>query len=130
MSLRVLIADDHALLRSGLRAILESRADLEVCGEASNGEEAVQKTQDLRPDFVILDITMPVMDGFEATRRIKAARPETPILILSMHSSKEFMRVLQKIGASGYVRKSESAQSLMLAINTICENRTFFPGDM
>lgn len=130
MTIRVLIVDDHEMLRNGLRAILESQDGFMVCGEAKNGAEAIEKTEALDPDVVILDITMPTMDGFEAARKIRQSHPDTPILILTMHSSKEFIGVLRKIGASGYISKSESATTLLAAILKVHQKQTFFPVEL
>ena len=85
--MRILIADDHEAVRKGVCAILSSRADVEVCGEAENGRETVEKANALKPDLIILDITMPVLSGFEAAREIRKTLPYVPILILSMHES-------------------------------------------
>jgi DNA-binding NarL/FixJ family response regulator len=89
---RILIADDHEIVRKGVCSILESRKDIEICGEASNGQEAVQKALQLNPDLVILDVTMPVLDGFAAARQVKEVLPNVPILMLSMHDANDAVR--------------------------------------
>jgi DNA-binding NarL/FixJ family response regulator len=127
LPLRILIADDHELIRKGVRSVLESEAALDVCGEAVNGEEAITKTVELKPDVVLMDITMPVLDGLEATRRIRRISPQTRILILTMHRGNEFLEHAQKVGAWGYVRKSEVADTLVKAIQAVLEGQTFFP---
>ena len=112
---RILIADDHEIMRRGVRSVLESRREVDVC-EAQNGLEAVQKTKELKPDLVILDVSMPLLDGFSAARQIKEMSPLTPILIFSLHRTEAFMEVAQKIGASGYIAKDENIQSLLKAV--------------
>ena len=106
---------------------LASHIALEACDEAADGEEAVEKAQESRPDVIILDITMPVMNGLEAARKIQQFSPNTPIVILSMHKSKQLMEEAQKIGVRGYVVKAEAGQNLVTAVNAVLENRTFFP---
>jgi len=124
--LRVLIADDHEAVRKGVASILESRGDIEVCGEASNGEEAVRKAHELNPDLIIMDFTMPVMDGLEASRRILKAAPQTPILMFSMHKIETLTEAAKKAGARGFVTKGESAQNLLRAVDNIMRNVPFF----
>jgi DNA-binding NarL/FixJ family response regulator len=124
--MRILIADDHEIMRRGLRSILESRRDVEVC-EANDGEEAVEKTKELHPDLVILDISMPRLDGFSAARRIKEASPLTPIVIFSLNRTEAFIEIAQKIGASGYITKGESGQTLLKAVDAVVHNQTYFP---
>jgi DNA-binding NarL/FixJ family response regulator len=125
--LRILIADDHELYRRGVRSVLAGRNDCQVCGEAENGQEAVEKTRELKPDLVILDITMPVLNGLDAARQIKAFSPDTLILILSMHSTKEYMEGVNPIGVCGYVEKGRAGDGLMKAIDAILEGRTSAP---
>ena len=125
--LRILIADDHELYRRGVRSLLAGRNDCQVCGEAENGQEAVEKTRELKPDLVILDITMPVLNGLEAARQIKAFSPDTLILILSMHSTKEYMEEVNTIGARGYIEKGRTGDALTKAIDAILEGRTSAP---
>lgn len=124
---RILIADDHEIMRRGVRSVLESRREVDVC-EAQNGLEAVQKTKELKPDLVILDVSMPLLDGFSAARQIKEMSPLTPILIFSLHRTEAFMEVAQKIGASGYISKNENIQSLLKAVEAALHNQTYFPG--
>lgn len=115
---RILIADDSAAVRAQVRALLETHHHLEVCGEAADGSEAIAKTKALHPDLVILDISMPVIDGFEAARVIHKFFPDVRILIFSIHKSNQLMKEALDIGAAGYVPKSEG-QQLLKAIETI-----------
>jgi DNA-binding NarL/FixJ family response regulator len=121
--LRVLIADDHAVVRKGLCSILESRGDLEVCGEARDGEEAVQKTLKLNPDLIVLDITMPALDGFSAAGRIRASLPDVPILTLSKDDGRNVMEPAQAAGAQGFVTKTEIADVLVEAVKLSAPGR-------
>jgi len=123
---RILIADDHEIMRRGVRSVLESRRDVDVF-EAENGVEAVQKTKEMKPDLVILDVSMPLLDGFSAARQIKEMSPLTPILIFSLHRTEAFLEVAQKIGVSGYISKSEDIPSLLKAVEAALHNQTYFP---
>lgn len=124
--MRVLIADDHEAVRKGVCAILSSRPDLEVCGEAENGRDAIEKARELQPDVIILDITMPVLSGFEAAREIRKSM-SVPILILSMHESNQLIAEAKKIGVQGYVTKTEVASTLLQAVDTLLRKQDFFP---
>ena len=123
---RILIADDHEIMRRGVRSVLESGRDVDVF-EAENGVEAVQKTKEMKPDLVILDVSMPLLDGFSAARQIKEMSPLTPILIFSLHRTEAFLEVAQKIGVSGYMSKSEDIPSLLNSIEAALHNQTYFP---
>jgi two-component system response regulator NreC len=125
--LRILIVDDHEAVRAGVRVILSSREGLEVCGEAANGREAVAKARQLMPDLVILDVTMPVLDGFSAAREIHKLLPDVAILLLSMHESPNMLNIAKSSGASGYVAKSEGAAVLLRAVDAVAHSKTFFP---
>jgi DNA-binding NarL/FixJ family response regulator len=125
--LRILIADDHEAVRKGVCAILSSREDIEICGEAENGKEAVEQAIKLRPDLIILDITMPILSGFEAAREIRKALPDSPILILSMHESTQLIEEAKKIGVQGYVTKTQVGATLLSAVEALLRNETFFP---
>jgi len=125
-NLRVLIADDHEAVSKGVASILETRADIEICGEASNGEEAVRKAQELNPDLIIMDFTMPVMDGLEASRRILKAAPQTPILMFSMHKMETLTEAAKQAGARGFITKGESAENLLRAVDNVIRNAPFF----
>lgn len=124
--MKILIVDDHEALRAGVRTVVESRG-FEVCGEADNGQEALSRALQLRPDLVILDITMPVLDGFSAAREIHKRLPSVGILLLSMHESASMVNVAKSSGARGYVAKSEGIARLLKAVDAIAHNRTFFP---
>jgi DNA-binding NarL/FixJ family response regulator len=124
--LKILIVDDHEALRAGVRTVLEAHG-FEVCGEADNGQEALARALQLRPDLVILDITMPVLDGFSAAREIHKRLPGVGILLLSMHESASMVNVAKSSGARGYVAKSEGIARLLKAVDAIAHNRTFFP---
>jgi len=126
-SLRVLIADDHESVRKGVCVILGTRGDIEVCGEASNGREAIDKAKELQPDLIILDITMPVLSGIDAAEVIRTALPHVPILFLSMHQSRQIVAEAKRIGVRGYVRKSEAATTLLNAVDAVLRNEPFFP---
>jgi DNA-binding NarL/FixJ family response regulator len=126
-SLRVLIADDHESVRKGVCVILGTRGDIEVCGEASNGREAIDKAKELQPDLIILDITMPVLSGIDAAEVIRTALPHVPILFLSMHQSRQIVAEAKRIVVQGYVRKSEAATTLLNAVDAVLRNKPFFP---
>jgi len=124
-SLRILIADDHDLVRRGLKALLESRPGWNVCAEAHTGREAVEKAEQTKPDVVILDISMPELNGVEAARRIRKASPNTEILILSIHYSDQLIRDILDAGVRGYVVKSDSDRDLILALETLANHKPF-----
>ncbi|HZC24066.1 MAG TPA: response regulator transcription factor [Candidatus Binatia bacterium] len=124
--LRILIADDHELARNGIRALLESHAGWEVCGEAKDGRETVDLAASLRPDIVLLDIGMPNLNGLEAARQILAIFPEVAILILTMHDSDNVVREVLRAGARGYLLKSDAGRDLVAAVEALQLQRTFF----
>ena len=123
--IRVLLADDHAIVRKGLRALLEGEAGIEVIGEAEDGREAVQMTQQLLPDVVLMDITMPALNGLEATRQIKQRFPEVKVLILTRHANEEYIFQILRAGASGYVVKKAAPTELLLAIKAVYRGDSF-----
>jgi DNA-binding NarL/FixJ family response regulator len=123
---RILIADDHEVVRKGLRSLLESEPDLEVVGEACNGREAVEKATAARPDVVVLDIGMPELNGLEATRRIVKASPRTEVLILTVYETEEVIREVLRAGARGYVLKSDAGRLLLSAVSAVSAHRPFF----
>jgi DNA-binding NarL/FixJ family response regulator len=127
ISLRILIADDHETVRKGVCSILASRKDLEVCGEAANGKEAVEKACELKPDLVIMDITMPVLDGFAAAKRIRKLLPDIPILFLSMHDAQQWIEEAKAIGVQGFVSKNDIAGVLLTAVDIVLQKQSFFP---
>jgi DNA-binding NarL/FixJ family response regulator len=114
--LRILVADDHAVIRKSVRELLESHSQFEVCGEARDGAEAVAEAQRLKPDVVVLNITMPVLDGIAAAREITVKLPESAIVILSSHADKHFVEQAKKSGARAYVAKSKAGEALVRAI--------------
>jgi two-component system response regulator NreC len=117
--IRILLADDHAILRDGIRALLKDEPGLEVIGEAENGLEVVQMTDQLRPDIVIMDIGMPRLNGLEATRQILSLSPTTRVLILTMHDNEEYIRQVLAAGALGYILKDAAARELIQAIKIV-----------
>ena len=123
--MRVLIADDHGIVRSGLRLLLESQPDIEVVAEASDGVEAVESALRERPDVCILDVAMPRMTGLQATREIKAHIPDTAVLMLSMHADERYLFEALKAGASGYVLKAEADQDLVEAARAVGRGEAF-----
>jgi len=123
--IRILLVDDHAVLRDGIRALLSLHDDIEVVGEASEGKEAVAKAQELIPDVVIMDIAMPGMDGLEATRRIRKKHPKMKVLVLTQHDNKEYILSVIKAGASGYVPKRALGSELVSAIHAVKEGDSF-----
>ena len=127
MSRRVLITDDHPLVRRGLRVLLSAHPEWELCGEASNGGEAIQKAAELQPDVIIMDISMPGLSGLQATREIRALLPQTEVLILTLFESNEIVEVAQAAGALGYLVKTDPDHQLITALETVCRHEPFFP---
>lgn len=125
--IRVLIADDHAVVRLGLRTVFQSQPDIDVVGEADSGEEAIRMTTELHPNLVLMDITMPGMGGIAATRRIRATEPDTYVLVLTMHKDEEYSHAVLGAGASGYLLKGADFSELLYAMRHIPEGETFFP---
>jgi DNA-binding NarL/FixJ family response regulator len=119
MTIRVLIADDHTLFRAGLRALFASEEDIEVVGEAGDGEEAFRKALELRPEVVVMDLMMPNVNGMEATRRLHAELPETKVLVLSMYDDEEHVQRLLASGASGYMLKKATSDELLRALREV-----------
>jgi len=125
-NLRILIADDHDLMRRGLKALLQSKPGWTICAEAHTGREAVTKAEELKPDIVILDITMPELNGVEAARRILKASPNTEILVLSVHYSDQLIRDILDAGVRGYIVKSDSDRDLVVAVEALSNHKPFF----
>ncbi|WP_376792665.1 response regulator [Thermoflexus sp.] len=119
MPIRILIADDHGLVRAGLRALLKDEPDLEVIGEAADSEDAIQKAMALRPDVMLLDISMPGRGGIEVTRFLRKALPELRILILTVHEDEDMLREAIRLGASGYIIKRAVEEELVHAIRAV-----------
>ena len=129
MTTRVLLADDHNMIRQGLRALIEKEDGMSVIAEAEDGRKAVELAAELSPKVVVMDVGMPNMNGIEATRRIVAADDQVKVLALSMHSDKRFVKEMFAAGASGYLLKDSAFQELVLAIRTLAEARTYLsPG--
>lgn len=121
----VLIADDHTIVRSGVRLLLEAEMDIKVVGEALNGQEALKLAEELQPDVVLMDISMPEMDGLEATREIKSRFPQINVLILTMHRSDEYFFNVLKAGASGYILKGAKTSELIEAVHIVQRGEVF-----
>ena len=128
--IRVLLADDHAVLRAGLRALLSREPDMEVVGEAASGSEALKKVEELQPDVVLMDISMPGMEGLEATAQIKQRAPGTKVLILTMHEDRRYLLPALKAGAAGYVVKRAADAELIGAIRAVQRGEAFLHPSM
>ena len=126
MQLRILVADDHPVVRAGLRSLLESKAGWAVCGEGANGREAVESAARLKPDVAVLDIGMPLLNGVEATRQIRSVSPETAVLILTMHDSEQLVQQVVQAGARGYILKDDADRTLIEAVDTIRRGKPYF----
>jgi len=124
--IRVLLADDHAILREGIKSLLMKQDNIEIVAEATNGREAIARVAQFRPDVVVLDISMPLMDGLEATRQIRKESPDTKIIILTMHDDEEYFFQLLRAGASGYVTKRSAGRELISAIEAAAKGESFF----
>jgi DNA-binding NarL/FixJ family response regulator len=124
-SLRILVADDHGLVRRGARAVLHSRRGWRVVGEAANGREAVQKAKELKPDVAVVDIGMPELDGVEVARQIREAVPETKVLVITMHESDQMVRRALEAGARGYLLKSDLTECLANAVEAVAKGERF-----
>ena len=122
---RILLADDHAVVRNGFRMILGAQEDLEVVGEAANGREAVESAEALQPDIVVMDVTMPELNGIEATRRISETSPRTRVLALSMHKDAVYVREILRAGAKGYLLKDSGESDLLAAVRAVARGEGF-----
>jgi DNA-binding NarL/FixJ family response regulator len=125
MSLRILVVDDHAVVRRGVRSLLESHEGWEVCGEATTGREAVAESLRLRPDVVVMDLSLPELNGLDATRQILKSAPDTEVLVLTMHHSEELTREVLQAGARGYVLKADADENLLAAVDNLRQHKPF-----
>ncbi|MEL6670760.1 MAG: response regulator transcription factor [Bacteroidota bacterium] len=130
MSIRIVLADDHVLVRNGIKALLADVPDLQVIAEASNGEEAISLVASHQPDILIADIRMPVLNGLETTQKLKIEHPQTKVLILSMHDSDEYVLEAARRGAYGYLPKDIDKTEFVKAIQTVAEGAKFFSGSV
>ena len=128
--IKILIADDHVIFRDGIKAILEHEKEIKIIGEVSDGFEAIKKANELKPDIVLMDISMNKLNGIEATRLIKKANPDINIIALSMHLNKQIVVQALKAGVSGYVLKDASRSELVQAINTTDRGKQFLSSDV
>ncbi|HEX2666486.1 MAG TPA: response regulator transcription factor [Candidatus Acidoferrum sp.] len=124
--LRILLADDHVVMRTGLRALLERQPNLEVVGEGENGREAIELVASLKPDVVVMDVGMPVLNGIEATKTIVTQHPTTAVVILSMYVDESYIMRALKAGARGYLLKDSAPADLIGAIQAVSQNKSFF----
>ncbi len=126
---RIIIAEDHTILREGLKSLLSSDEELEIIGEAGDGLEAIRRVNELEPDMVLLDLTMPRMNGMDAIREIKRNHPETRVLVLTVHKTEEYVLASLRAGADGYVLKDSTRAELVMAIHTVLSGKPYLsPG--
>ncbi len=126
MSCRLLLADDHEIVRKNLREIIELKTDCVIVGEAKDGLQAVRLAKEFEPDIAVVDISMPELDGLDAARQIRKESPQTKILILTMHDAAPIVATIQQAGVHGYLLKSEASKNLLLAINSLLRDQPFF----
>ena len=129
-SLRIVIADDHALVRAGMRALLSQDPEFEIVGEVENGRDAVRVAGELKPDIVLMDLTMPGMNGMEAILNIKLRYPAMRILVLTLHKTEEFVLASLRAGADGYILKEATPSELRLAVRTVAGGKTYLSPDV
>lgn len=127
MAIRILLVDDHEVVRQGVRSILRAQPQWEICGEAADGAEGVRLVQELHPDVVILDVTMPVLGGLAAAAQIRQLNLGAKILIFTMHESSTLIKLVKDSGAQGFVIKSQAGRDLVKALEAILAGKTFFP---
>lgn len=123
--LRIILADDHSLVRRGIRSLLGSHSGWQVCGEAADGRETLEKVNELKPDILILDLNMPELNGLEVTRRVHKMCPGVEVLVLTVHNSEQVMRQVLEAGARGYMLKSDAGHELLSAVDTVRRHRLF-----
>ena len=128
MTVRILLADDHDVVRRGLKELLEEQVGWHVCAEAASGREAVERAVQTRPQVAVIDFSMPDLNGIEATRRIREMAPDTEILIFTMHESEELIRAALLAGARGYLLKSEASRQLIPAVESLAKHKPYFSG--
>ena len=124
--LRILVADDHEVVRRGMRALLEVRPEWEVCAEAANGREAIELAKQMKPDVVVMDISMPELNGLEATRQILKVLPRTEVLILTLHESEQLIHRVVESGARAYILKSDAGRNLVEGVAALGQHKSFF----
>jgi two-component system nitrate/nitrite response regulator NarL len=125
--MRCLLVDDYESVRMGVAAILSSRPNIQICGEASNGEEAIEKARELKPDLIILDVTMPVLDGINSAKEIRTFLPEVPILFFSMHDGVYLVHEAKMAGGQGFLNKTDARATLLDAVDALVNKQTYFP---
>lgn len=125
-ALRIMVADDHEVVRRGLRSLLEAQPGWQVCAEASDGREVLQKALELKPDIIVLDVAMPNLNGLETTRQVLKTNPKTRVLILTLHDSDQLIREVLSAGASGFLLKTDAARDLVSAVDALRQNKTYF----
>jgi len=125
--IKILLVDDHAMFRAGIRALIEAEDRLEVVGEASTGDEGVDRVRELKPDVVVMDLAMPGSNGLEATRRISALQLDTNVLVLTVHAEEEYLVPVVEAGASGYLTKTSADTDLLEAIRVVARGQVFLP---
>lgn len=125
---KILVADDHDVVRSGLRAVLEARPGWQIVGEAADGKAAIEQALATMPDIIVLDYSLPLASGVEVTRQVRAKLPRTEVLIFTMHDSEALVREILQAGARGYVLKSDAQRFLVAAVELLASHRPFFTG--
>ncbi len=128
--LRILLADDHKIVREGLRTLINSQPDMQVVGEAANGREVLVKARELKPDVVVMDLSMPELNGLQATEQLKAERPEIKVVALTAHEDESYLRQLCKVGAAGYVLKRSAGDELVKAIGTVAKGGVHYEASL
>jgi len=130
VAVRILIADDHEIVRQGIRRVLAAKPEWEICGEAANGQEAVRMAQELTPDIIIMDVTMPVMTGFEAADEISRLPIGSRVLFFTMHDTSSLAGSVRRSGAQGYVVKTRASRDLIQALERLLNGGTFFDSSL